>query len=110
MLNEFKINNNDNTNTDDTDNTDNTDKNNNICQISCLYYFHKYCIVKWLNKNCPMCRTRCNKYDKEKKEFIKPNDINYDLSNLKGTRISNLDLNFDFDYINYERLLNVVKQ
>jgi len=47
---------------------------------------------------------------KKKKEFIKPNDINYDLSNLKGTRISNLDLNFDFDYINYECLLNVVNQ
>ena len=48
------------------------------CMISCKHSYHKKCIDRWLNikKNCPICRTDCMKYDKEKKEFIKQHNSN----------------------------------
>lgn len=48
------------------------------CIISCSHFYHKKCINAWLNKNknCPLCRKECLKYDNEKKEFIKQSKKN----------------------------------
>jgi hypothetical protein len=74
----------------------------NKCQISCKHYFHKYCIGSWLNikKNCPLCRQKCLKYDKEKKEFIEsdileiPNNENPYLQTFSIDRLQPMPANY----------------
>ena len=46
-----------------------------INSLSCFHHFHTGCIEKWLRKktNCPCCRTNCNTWNSDKKEFEKVN-------------------------------------
>jgi len=73
------------------------DKNDNItqCEKQCKQYFHKECILLWLDtsSSCPLCRIKINKSDIDPKFKINNKNIDDPLTFLSTKNITQI-INF----------------